>query len=124
MTTTLKCNFDGCGIEVAPEKALVPRIEAIRQAEGKSSITPSDLARHVFCEEHGALGRGFTGGMFSYAETVKRLEQRAAERVQAKQFFAKYAEPRKAAPGKPAPKPESGKNAMQIAFERAKTAAA
>ncbi len=127
MTTTLTCNFPGCGREVKPETALVPKIEAIRQAEGGKPISTDTLAKHVFCEEHGALGRGFAGGMFSYVKSVEHLEQRAKERTAAKSFFAKYGAPapkQPAAPGKPAAKPEPAKNAMQLAFDRAKVTSA
>jgi hypothetical protein len=123
--TTLACNFTGClQKELQPETALVPAIKAIQQAEGGRPVTPATLASHVFCPEHAALGRGTTGGMFSYVETVKRLEQKAADRTAAKQFFAKYGEaPKKpVAPGKPAPRPNPGKNAMQLAFDRVKVA--
>lgn len=121
MTTTLTCNFPGCGREVKPETALVPKIEAIRQAEGGKPISSDTLAKHVFCEEHGALGRGFAGGMFPYLKTVEHLEQRAKERTAAKSFFAKYGAPapkQPAAPGKPTAKAQLTKTAMQIALER------
>jgi hypothetical protein len=132
-TTTLSCKFPGCEMkDLKPETALVPAIKAIQQAEGGRPVTPAILANHVLCNEHGALGRGIAGGMFSYTETVNQLERRMAERAQAKTFFAKYAEPpRKAEPPKPVPakpiarpqslatpRPPASKTAMQIAFEK------
>jgi hypothetical protein len=121
MTATLSCNFPGCEAkDLKPETALVPAIKAIQQAENGRPVTPAILASHVFCQEHGVLGRAQAGGMFSYTETVKRLEQRAAERTQAKTFFAKYGAPaqKPTAPGKPAAKPQPPKTAMQIALEK------
>jgi hypothetical protein len=130
--TPLSCNFPGCEAKnLKPETALVPAIKAIQQAEGGRPVITAMLANHVFCNEHGTLGRGVTGGMFSYVETVKQLERRLAERAEARTFFAKYTESRKtelpkpvpakpiASPQSPAtPRPPAPKTAMQIAFEK------
>ena len=61
--TTLSCNFPGCEAkDLKPETALVPAIKAIQQAENGRPVSPAILASHVFCQEHGALGRSQAGG--------------------------------------------------------------
>lgn len=123
-TVTLTCNFPGCGREVKPETALVPKIEAIRQAEGGKPISVETLARHVFCEEHGALGRSFAGGMFPYLKTVEQLEARARDRATANQFFAKYGAPALGKPGAKQNRPNPRSDVMKIALVNAGVAKA
>lgn len=131
MTNAFSCNFLGCETKnLAPETALVPSIKAIRQAEDGRRVTPEILAKHAFCKDHAALGRAQAGRMFSYLETVRQLEQHAAQlakdRATASQVFAKYGGvPKKtSAPGKPtAPssprRPSPRSDAMKNAFVNA-----
>lgn len=145
MTTTIvfACSFLPCEEKnLAPQAASFPSIKAIMQAEKGRPITLATLASHALCPKHSALARPHVGGTFSHAETVKwfedrdarraaeRAARREAERTAAEKFFAgKYgasaAKPKpQLMPGKPAPQPEPPKNAMQLAFEKAKVAVA
>lgn len=125
--TTLACTFTGCTHQVTAEKALVPAIQAIKQAEGGKNPSPADVAKHIYCEEHAQLARGAAQiRMYSYLETVQEIERRSKEKAEARAFFAKYAVPE-------APKPQPGKpanngnrngngvkgNVMQIALQKA-----
>lgn len=93
MTNTLACAFPGCDAKnITPEKAWVPELKAIRQAEGKA-LASSDLERHVHCETHVNLARKEGVKMFRYSETFSELERRTLERTKAKGHFAKYALP-------------------------------
>ena len=133
MTTTtavFACSFPECEEKnLAPQKALFPSIKAILQAENGRPVTLATLASHALCPKHGGFARPHVGGTFSHAETAKWIEERdarrAAERAVAEKFFvgkyaASAAKPKQAVPGKPAARPEPSKNAMQLAFEKAK----
>jgi hypothetical protein len=130
LTDTFACSFPGCEEKnLSRQKVLFPSIKAILQAENGRPVTLATLANHALCPRHSVLARPHVGGTFSHAETVKWIEERdakrAAERATAEKFFAgKYAvsapKPKQVMPGKPAAKPEPGKNAMQLAFDRAK----
>jgi hypothetical protein len=93
MQTALKCVFPGCNVQLAPEKALVPEIKAIRRAEGRSAVDASTLARHAHCEEHATLARRAGMKMYAYSATVTELEKRVADKKAAVAHFAKYATP-------------------------------
>ena len=102
--TTLACTFTGCTHQVLAEKAMVPTIQAIKQAEGGKNPSPADVAKHIYCEEHVQIARNAAQmRMYSYLETVKEVERRSEEKAKARTFFAKYAVPeaQKPNPGKP-----------------------
>lgn len=126
--TTFACNFTGCEEKnLAPETAVFPSLKAIQQAESGRPVSVGTLAWHALCHRHAALVRPHVGGTFPYGETVKRIEERDAERAAARAYCQRYGasvEKPKSAPGRPAAKPEAPKNAMQLAFEKAKAAAA
>lgn len=100
------CSFPGCGAKVSPAHAQVPAMAAIRQAEGRSCITSSDVARHAHCRLHAGIARRNGLKMYSYLGTIQELERRVREREAAKTHFGRYA----------APKPET---AMGVALRKA-----
>ena len=96
MTTTvtsLACVCPGCETKIPAEKAWVPEIRAIRQAEGGKPIVPSDLVRHVHCDADASFARQMKVKMFRYLDTVAEMEKRAEERARVRGHFAKYALP-------------------------------
>jgi hypothetical protein len=89
----LKCVFPECTTHVPPDKAAVPEIGAIRQAEHKTALEPADLSRHVHCPVHATLARRNGVKMYQYLATVQELERRSREHKAVKSHFAKYAQP-------------------------------
>jgi len=88
---TLACTFPGCNVKMAPEKAKVPAVAAIRTAIGKP-VTVEDLTGWILCGRHAHLiqkeaakrGDGLT---FSYVGTVALLEKRQSERKAAQDYL-------------------------------------
>jgi hypothetical protein len=125
--TTLACTFMGCTHQVSAQKAMVPAIQAIKQAEGGKNPSPADVAKHIYCEEHAQIARSAVQiRMYSYLETVREVERRSKERAEARAFFAKYAvsEAPKPNPGKPVNnRNRNGNgtkdNVMRIALQKA-----
>ncbi len=83
---TLSCKFPSCAVQLKPEQAWVPEIQAIRQIIGKP-VTAELLADHIFCGRHARLLReeskqnGKKVLVFSYTGTVAELERRERERT-------------------------------------------
>lgn len=94
METLLSCVFPGCEVKSAPDKASVPELDAVRQAERKTALAAADLVRHVHCQVHANLARRSGVKMFSYLGTVQEMERRVREREAAKSHFAQYAIPK------------------------------
>lgn len=125
--TTLACTFTGCSHHVSAEKAMVPAIQAIKQAESGKNPSPADVAKHIYCEEHAQIARSAAQiRMYSYLETVQEVERRSKERAEAKTFFAKYAVPevQKPTPGQPVKNGNRNGagakgNVMEIALQKA-----
>ncbi len=84
--TTVVCTFPGCKASVAPEKARVPAVAAIRSAIGKP-VTVVDLASQVLCGRHAHMAKQEGVPTFSYVGTVALLERREAERTTARGHF-------------------------------------
>ena len=125
--TTLACTFMGCTHQVLAEKAMVPAIQAIKQAEGGKNPSPADVRKHIYCEEHAQLARGAAQiRMYSYLETVTEVKRRSKEKAEARTFFAKYAvsETPKPNPGQPVKNGNRNGNGakgniMQVALQKA-----
>lgn len=84
--TVVTCTFPECKANVAPEKAKVPAIAAIRSAIGKT-VTVADLSNQVLCPRHAHMARQEGVQTYSYVGTVARLEQLEAERIAARSHF-------------------------------------
>ncbi|MDP3792975.1 MAG: hypothetical protein Q8Q89_04605 [bacterium] len=82
----IACTFPGCKANMAPEKAKVPAVAAIRSAIGKP-VTVADLASQVLCPRHAHMAKQEGVPTFSYVGTVALLECREAERTTARSHF-------------------------------------
>lgn len=82
----LACTFPECKVKMAPEKARVPAVSAIRNATGKP-VTVKDLAEFVLCGRHSHVAYKEGVQTFSYVGTVALLERREAERETARGHF-------------------------------------
>ncbi len=83
---TVACTFPGCKANVAPEKARVPAVAAIRSAIGKP-VAVVDLVGQVLCGRHAHMAKQEGVQTFSYVGTVALLERREAERIAARSHF-------------------------------------
>ncbi|MBI2064790.1 MAG: hypothetical protein HYT62_01910 [Candidatus Yanofskybacteria bacterium] len=87
----LACTFSGCKAKMAPEKAKVPAVTAIRLAIGKP-VTVDDLTGWILCGRHAHLiqkeaAKKGDGKTFSYVGTVTLLEKRQSERKAAQDYL-------------------------------------
>src|SRR3989344_4390677 len=84
----LKCTFPNCcKARLEPNRAMVPAMQAVRNANGGQPVTVADLAKFALCGRHGHMARKEGVQVFSYTGTATLLERRAAERESARVHF-------------------------------------